>query len=336
MADDNEQAIFSLRQKLCRLFDWNSMDQVCFTGSITESLAMVIGGLLGPGDHVIISSLEHNAVMRNLCERHIQYSMIPCDEQGYCLWPMAQDLVKRNTKAIIINACSNVFGTCQDLVKAHELARRNNLLFIVDSAQAAVHQDISMTRLGIDILCFTGHKSLLGPTGTGGFIINDAKARLDIVKAGGTGSLSFSLEMPDFLPDRYEPGTQNTAGLIGLSYSLNYVLANLEEIRSLEMERTEQLLEGLASIKGVRVIGPQGTQNRGPVISIDVPAKDNADIAYDLMSLYSVETRVGLHCSPMAHKALGTFPKGTIRLSPSSFTTKEEIDSALLAISKLV
>lgn len=321
--------LMDLREKLCSLFNYPHPECVIFRSGLTESMNWIIKGLLEQGDHVVVTSLEHNAVMRPLVQQKISFSRIPCNVYGYCSAEEAEKLIRPETRAMIINAASNVFGTVQDLKALSQVAKRHNLLFIVDTAQSCPHVKTDMMDLGAAAVCFAGHKGLLGPQGTGGFIIRkDLAPRLVPLIAGGTGSRSDSEEIPDMLPDRFSPGTENLPGLRGLAHSVEYVLNNLENLEETTRENTRYLYEKLSQIEGIRIVGPGPDMSRTPAISI---VSDRADIAAlsAVLAENGVETRVGMHCAPAAHKAMGTFPGGTLRLSAGPFTSKDEIDFAV-------
>lgn len=321
--------LMDLRENLCSLFNYPHPECVIFRSGLTESMNWIIKGLLEQGDHVVVTSLEHNAVMRPLVQQKISFSRIPCNVYGYCSAEEAEKLIRPETRAMIINAASNVFGTVQDQKALSQVAKRHNLLFIVDTAQSCPHVKTDMMDLGAAAVCFAGHKGLLGPQGTGGFIIRkDLASRLVPLIAGGTGSRSDSEEIPDMLPDRFSPGTENLPGLRGLAHSVEYVLNNLENLEETTRENTRYLYEKLSQIEGIRIVGPGPDMSRTPAISI---VSDRADIAAlsAVLAENGVETRVGMHCAPAAHKAMGTFPGGTLRLSAGPFTSKDEIDFAV-------
>jgi len=326
--------LFSLRENLCTLFNYPHPECVIFRSGLTEAVNWMIKGLLKQGDHVVVTSLEHNAVMRPLVQRKIAFSRIPCNSSGYCSAEDAEKLIRPETRAMIINAASNVFGTVQDLKALSLVARKHNLLFIVDSAQACPHVKIDMQELDAAAVCFAGHKGLLGPQGTGGFIVRkDVAPLLDPLVAGGTGSRSDSEEIPSMLPDRFSPGTENLPGLRGLAHSVQYVLDNIENLEKKTVENTKYLYGRLSRLDGIRIVGPGADMNRTSAISV---VSDRTDIAFlsAFLAENGVETRVGMHCAPAAHRAMGTFPGGTLRLSAGPFTTREEIDFAVTLLAE--
>lgn len=336
-----DSLVFEARERVQKLFRAEDSKNVLFTMNVTQSLNQLIKGLLKEGDHVLISSLEHNAVMRPLEQMKklgVTYTQIPCDEEGRTDVPAISSLVCPNTKAIIMIHASNVCGTIQPIDAVGDICAKMGLIFIVDAAQTAGCVDIDMKAMNIDALAFTGHKSMMGPQGIGGFLISDALAsQLDVLVSGGTGSLSHALEMPEFLPDRFEAGTPNIPGIVGLSAALGYIeKVGVDNIRQQEMALTMQFIQGLESIEGVKIIGPKTMIDRTAAVSIVIESMDMASVAHQLDSAYGIMTRVGIHCSPCAHRALGTYPAGTIRFSFGHFNTSDDVDAALEALSKIL
>ncbi|WP_287770562.1 aminotransferase class V-fold PLP-dependent enzyme [Megasphaera sp.] len=339
-AYEMENVVYQTRVALSRLFGYPDCKNVIFTANITTSLNMVLKGLLRPGDHVLVSSMEHNAVMRPLVQLTrdgVSFDRIPCTQQGELRLKEAAALVRPNTKAVIMTHASNVCGTVMPLTEVGDFCRRHGLTFIVDSAQTAGVLPIHMGDMHIDVLCFTGHKGLLGPQGIGGFIVTDElAARIQPLISGGTGSLSHSEDVPDFLPDKFEAGTMNLPGIIGLHASLNYLLEEgITTIHEKEMVLTRRFLDGLSTIPDLFVAGKQDTEQRVAVVSISSGSKDNAQLAFELENQYGILTRVGLHCAPGAHKTLTTFPTGTVRFSFSHYNTSDEVDTAIAALKSI-
>lgn len=333
---ENFETLYALRKNLCTLFGFETPESIGFTPNITYALNWLIKGLLSPGDHVVTTSVEHNAVMRPLLQHSVSFSFIPSDKSGRSLPDEVESLINKKTKAFIINAASNVSGAVQDVKKLCSIAKDHNLLTIVDSAQAAPFIELNMKEMGIDALAFTGHKGLLGSQGTGGFLLRkDLALTIDPLVSGGTGSFSHTIELPPVLPDRLSPGTENLVGLYGLSHSVQYVLDNLDTLRQKSRENTALLCSGLERICNdfnLRIIGPSSDEVRSEAISLLCP--EPADLSAYLLENYGIETRAGLHCSPCAHKALGTFPQGTIRFSAGAFTTEEDISICLDSVRK--
>lgn len=331
-------SVFEVRERICRLFDYENPSNVVFTANITYALNMVIKGLLKKGDHVLVSSMEHNAVMRPLRqlekERQISISQIPCNFLGELEISKLEQMIQKNTKAIIMLHASNVCGTILPLEEVGSLSRKHNLVFIADTAQTAGILPISMKKMNIDVLCFTGHKGLLGPQGIGGFIIRDEVIEeVSPLISGGTGSMSDSEEMPNFMPDHFEAGTLNLPGIIGLGAALSYIdEVGLGKIWKKEMRLTKQFLDDMKKNKKYRMVGHADIENRISVISLQCVEGDEAVLAYELEQTYGIMTRVGLQCAPHAHKTLGTFPKGTIRFSFGYENTEEEVEGILRSL----
>ena len=341
LAYDVEDIIYTTRQRLHPLFNGHDPAHVIFTQNVTMSLNMVIKGLLKAGDHVLVSSMEHNAVMRpltQLLDKGITFDTIPCDSTGSIQMDSIEPLIRPNTVALIINHASNVCGTIQPLESIGPICKAHNLQFIVDAAQTAGVIPIDVKACHIDALCFTGHKGLLGPQGIGGIILTKEMAQtLTPLIAGGTGSFSHLETMPTHMPDAFEAGTLNLPGIIGLNEGLSYIESQgMENIHNHELALTQAFLEGLQSIDVVNIIGKQDIQDRTAVVSITIDSMDPASIAYELESTYHIMTRVGLHCAPRAHQTLGTYPEGTVRFSFGYANTHEDVVSALSALHRIL
>lgn len=341
LAYDVEDIIYTTRQRLNTLFNGHDPSHVIFTQNVTMSLNMVIKGLLKVGDHVLVSSMEHNAVMRpltQLLDKGITFDTIPCDSTGSIQMDSIEPLIRPNTVALIINHASNVCGTIQPLESIGSICKAHNLQFIVDAAQTAGVIPIDVKACHIDALCFTGHKGLLGPQGIGGIILTKEMAQnLTPLIAGGTGSFSHLEMMPTHMPDAFEAGTLNLPGIIGLNEGLSYIESQgMENIHNHELALTQSFLEGLQSIAGINIVGKQNIQDRTAVVSITIDGMDPASIAYELESNYHIMTRVGLHCAPRAHKTLETYPEGTVRFSFGYANTHEDVESALSALHRIL
>ena len=341
LAYDVEDIIYTTRQRLHPLFNGHDPAHVIFTQNVTMSLNMVIKGLLKAGDHVLVSSMEHNAVMRpltQLLDKGIAFDTIPCDSTGSIQMDSIEPLIRPNTVALIINHASNVCGTIQPLESIGPICKAHNLQFIVDAAQTAGVIPIDVKAYHIDALCFTGHKGLLGPQGIGGIILTKEMAQtLTPLIAGGTGSFSHLETMPTHMPDSFEAGTLNLPGIIGLNEGLSYIESQgMENIHNHELALTQAFLEGLQSIDVVNIIGKQDIQDRTAVVSITIDSMDLASIAYELESNYHIMTRVGLHCAPRAHQTLGTYPEGTVRFSFGYANTHEDVISTLSALHRIL
>ena len=331
--------IRATREKLCRLFGFDKARNVVFTNNITASLNMILKGFLKPGDHVVTSSMEHNAVMRPLVQLEklgVNYTAAKGESDGTVTAEAVEKAIKSGTKAVVMLHASNVCGTVNDIKAIGEVCRKHDVFFICDCAQSAGVIPIDMAEMNIACLCFTGHKSLLGPQGTGGFLIRpDFEKYVTPLIAGGTGSVSDSLEMPHTMPDKFESGTMNLPGIVGLGKALDFVSANREDIYRHEMEITKYFLEGIKDIKGVKIAGKKDTQMRTAVVSLDFENTDNAMVSFRLDEEYGIMTRCGMHCAPEAHKTLGTFPQGTVRFSFGYTSRKEDVDICVDAIKKL-
>ena len=341
LAYDVEDIIYTTRQRLHPLFNGHDPAHVIFTQNVTMSLNMVIKGLLKAGDHVLVSSMEHNAVMRpltQLLDKGITFDTIPCDSTGSIQMDSIEPLIRPNTVALIINHASNVCGTIQPLESIGPICKAHNLQFIVDAAQTAGVIPIDVKACHIDALCFTGHKGLLGPQGIGGIILTKEMAQnLTPLIAGGTGSFSHLETMPTHMPDAFESGTLNLPGIIGLNEGLAYIESQgMENIHNHELALTQAFLEGLQSIDGINIVGKQNIQDRTAVVSITIDGMDPANIAYELESPYHIMTRVGLHCAPRAHQTLRTYPEGTVRFSFGYANTHKDVESALSALNTIV
>lgn len=331
------ETVLETREQLCRLFGYDKPENAVFTSGITASLNLLLKGFLHPGDRVVTTSMEHNAVMRplaQLAEDGVLVEVIPCERDGSLPPDRAEAVLKTRPRAMVMLHASNVCGTLMPVREVAELCRRYGVRLIVDCAQTAGVFPIDMLEWGIDALAFTGHKGLLGPQGIGGFLISPEMAQqVRPLLAGGTGSISHMEAMPNFMPDRFEAGTQNLPGIFGLHASLAYLeKTGIDTVRQRDLARTQQLLEGFLSTDGIRVVGKQTMEGRAAVVSIDFDRIDNAEAAFLLESRYGIMTRCGLHCAPRAHRTMGTYPQGTVRFAPGHTTTDEEIRLALEAV----
>ncbi len=333
-----ENTVYETRELLCELFHFNKPENVIFTKNITESMNVLLKGLLKENDHAVVSSMEHNAVMRPLNKLNkVEYTKVICNEKGELNIEDVKKAIKDNTKAIIMTHASNVCGTVLDLEKVGQVCKKHNLFFIIDSAQTAGFQDIDFQKFNADAIGFTGHKGLLGPQGIGGFIVNDRiNNEMTTFIEGGTGSLSDTEIQPDYMPDKFEAGTLNIPGIYGLNASLKYLLKNgVKNIREKEIYLLSRFIDGILNIENIKLIGKTATLDRTGILSIDFINNDNGIVSHELSKEYDIMTRSGMHCAPSAHKTLGTFPKGTVRFSVSHFTTMEEIDYAIDCINKI-
>ena len=331
-------SVFETRELLCRLFGFSGeCKNAVLTPSVTYSLNMILKGWLRPGDHVVTTSMEHNAVMRPLVQLQkagVRFDAAQADGRGVLDPEKIEALIGPRTRPVVMTAASNVCGTLMPLREAGEICARRCVRFIVDSAQAAGLFPLSMEDLRIDALTFTGHKSLLGPQGVGGMIVRtDLAEEIEPLVSGGTGSMSDSEEIPPFLPDRFEPGTLNLPGIIGLHTALLFLQkTGIDALRAHDLRLTARFLEGVRELPKVRAVGLPGVEGRAPIVSLDFGELDNAEAAYELDSRYGVMTRCGLHCAPRAHKTLGTFPQGTVRFAFGYGNTEDEVDRCLEAL----
>ena len=319
------------RELICKLYNAKKFKNVIFTSGITHSLNQLICGSLNQGDHVIISPFEHNAVVRVLEMNNIEYSILDNTKDGFTDFSSAKALIKANTKTLIFNLASNVFGIIQPIDDAKQFARENNLMLFVDTAQATPIVDLDIE--GITAIAFTSHKGLMGIKGIGGFVSDDSDFLLNLkpLISGGTGSKSALLKMPNLLPDYLEAGTPNMVGLVGLNAALKYYFENKANLKQIYQSRISRLIDGLININNVEVYGNLNVLNRTGAISFNLKNVDPSLTAFELNER-GLELRVGLHCAPLAHKAMGTYPSGTNRLSPGIFTKDEELDKAIEAL----
>ena len=336
-----ESVVMETRDQLVQLFHGTDSRNVIFTPGITYSLNYFIKGFLKNGDHVLVSGLEHNAVMRPLEQMKlagVDYDIVPVDEEGNLDPEDLRERIRINTKAVIMTHASNVCGTVVPIREIGSICKEYGLFFAVDTAQSAGTLPVDMQECQIDFLAFTAHKGLLGPQGIGGFLISERlDKKMEPYIAGGTGSQSDSLLMPDYLPDKYESGTMNLPGIIGLHASLDYIREQgLKAIHDKKMELTEYLLNEVKRIPQVRIVGRKDVQDRVAVVSLDFLTIDNAVAAFELEQECGVMTRVGLHCAPAAHQSLHTFPQGTVRFAFSASNTFSEIDRCVEGILKIL
>lgn len=340
-----EEVIYETRQLLAELFHFSKCKNAIFTPNVTTSLNFILKGFLKPGDHILVSAMEHNAVMRpvvQLASSGISFDRIPCRTDGSMILEKVEELIRPETKAIVTLHASNVCGTRMPLDALGEICQRHQLYFVVDSAQTAGSVPINMDKMHIDALAFTGHKGLRGPQGTGGFLVSQELAeQMEPLISGGTGSVSHTEEIPDFMPDRFESGTPNLPGIYGLHEALLYLKTHsLQAINEKELSLTGYFLEQLQALddtgRHIRIIGKKDLTDRNAVVSIQTPEIDMSQVAWQLDNEYGVMTRVGLHCAPNAHKTLGTYPAGTIRFSFGPENTKNELDFAIQGLKKIL
>lgn len=339
-----DDLVFGAREKLCELLGGEDPSCVVFTRNVTEALNLVLKGSLRAGDHVVVSSMEHNAVMRPLAQlaaRGVEFSRVPCAPDGTLDAADVERYLRQNTRMIVITHASNVCGTVLPFAEVGRIARSRGIRFVVDAAQSAGVLPVSLRDLGADAVCFTGHKGLLGPQGIGGAVLTREFAQgIEPLVAGGTGSASSSEEMPDFLPDALEAGTLNLPGIAGLSAALDWVAERgTESILAHERRLAAAFIEGLSGLEArgaVRIVGLRGAEGRTGVVSVQTPGRELAEVAHELDARFGIQVRVGLHCAPAAHKTLGTFPTGTIRFSFGWANTEADVERALAALERLL
>lgn len=335
----SSEVIFQTRQALCRLFNGEQARQIVFTSGATESLNLAIEGMLFGNDHVITTALEHNSVLRPLYrmqkEKGLELTIIPADKQGNLDYSDFEAAIKEQTKAIIVTHASNVTGNIVDLEKISGICEKHGLYLIVDASQSAGVLPIDVQALKIDLLCFTGHKSLYGPQGTGGLYVRPGIS-LRPLKIGGSGIDTFNPQHPTSFPTALEAGTLNGHGIAGLGAGVHYLLDQTIEKLSQETGRISQLFyEEVSKIDDLIVYGDFSTNQRCPIVSLNLGQRDSAEIS-DLLSYeYGIATRSGGHCAPLMHEALGTKEQGVVRFSLSSFTTEHEIWEAIAALQKI-
>jgi cysteine desulfurase family protein len=332
--------VYNARETVASLLGAGDPHSVIFTRNATEGLNMVLRGFLRPRDHVITSSMEHNSVMRPLRALElegIELSVIQCSGAGDISPDDIASAIKENTRMIVITHASNVTGTIMPIADIAEMPRDRGVLVCVDAAQTAGSVPIDVLKDNIDILVFTGHKSLNGPQGTGGFYIRKGLEKMvSPLEWGGTGSRSEYEEQPDFMPDRFESGTPNTIGIAGLGAGAAYVAAmGIEAVRKKEIDLTGLFLNGIRSIKGVKIYGDTDPARRTALVSFTIDGMSPSDISLNLDERFNIMSRPGLHCAPSAHRTIGTFCDGTVRFSFGIFTTEDEIRTAVKAIETL-
>ena len=327
--------LLDTREQLCRLFNFDDPTHVIFTPGMTAGLNMLLKGYLKAGDHVIVSSMEHNAMMRPLVQLEregVEFSRIPADSDGIARAEDIIPLIRPNTKLVAVMHASNVCGSLLPVKEIGAICRERNIPFILDAAQTAGHYPIDFKELGLSALCAPGHKGLLGPQGIGVMLMDHEFAKsVEPLIAGGTGSASDSEELPPYMPDRFESGTMNIPGVYGLNAALTYILEKgVDSFRAHEEVLTKRFLDGLKDIP-VRLAGTEDMDKRVGVIAVDFTGHDNAEAAFALEQA-GILTRCGLHCAPSAHKTLGTFPQGVVRFSLGYASTEADVDGALEAI----
>ena len=335
---DASRVVYGTREKMAELFGAEEASQIVFTANSTESLNIAIQGLLDPGDHVITTVMEHNSVLRPLylCQqRGVSLTILPFSAAGMVTPEAIEAVIRSNTRMIVCTHGSNLTGDLNDLEAIGRVCKKHHLLFVVDASQTAGVFPIQMDSMNIDVLCFTGHKSLMGPQGTGGMCVRKG-VRIRPLLVGGSGIDSYSKIHPQVMPTALEAGTLNAHGIAGLSAALDFIKkVTPDVIRQREEELTRRFVCQIKSIPGVKLYGNYEQFPRAPILSLNILDYDSGEIADVLAQDYGIMTRAGAHCAPLMHEALGTKSQGAVRFSFSYFNTEEEIDQAANAIREL-
>lgn len=335
---DAARIIYDTREKLCCLFNGENPKQVVFTNNSTESLNIAIQGLINPGDHVITTVLEHNSVLRPLYEREeagVSLTILSCDEVGNISYEEMEKAITSRTKAIICTHGSNLTGNLVDIERVGRIAKEHGLLFIVDASQTAGVYPIDIQKMQIDVLCFTGHKSLYGPQGTGGMYVREG-VRIRPLKRGGSGVDTYNKHHPEQMPTALEAGTLNGHGIAGLNAALSYIEEKgIDVIREKALKNMWMFYEGVRNIPGVTVYGDFTTTERCPIVTLNLGDYDSGEVSDELLMTYGISTRSGGHCAPLMHYALGNVEQGAVRFSFSHFNTMEEVETAIRAMQEL-
>ena len=332
------RVIYDARVALAELFGAESPQRIAFTANSTEALNMAIKGVLSPGDHVITTALEHNSVLRPLFEmedRGVELTVLPADPMGNICFGDLEKAIRSHTKAIVTTHGSNLTGNLLDIGRIGSLARERGLIYIVDASQTAGVFDIDVGKLQIDILCFTGHKGLLGPQGTGGLYVREGVAVRPLL-SGGSGVQTYLRSHPPQMPTALEAGTLNSHGIAGLGAAVRYILeTGPRAIREKEQALMRSFYRQVRQIPGITVYGDFSSFDRCPIVSLNVRDYDSGEVSDALFRNYGIATRPGAHCAPLMHQALGTVEQGAVRFSFSHYDTEEEIDIAVSALREL-
>ncbi len=336
---DAARMIYDTREKLADFFHAEDPTRIAFTMNSTESLNMAIKGLFGEKDHVITTVLEHNSVLRPLyeCQKEgVELSILGCDERGNISYKEMEAMIRENTKAIVCTHGSNVTGNLLDLNRIGTLAKKHGILFVVDASQTAGFFPIDVQKMKIDVLCFTGHKSLLGPQGTGGIYVKEG-IYIKPLLSGGSGIDSFNKQHPKQMPGSLEAGTLNGHGISGLKAAISYLeKTGIEAIKEKELQLMWRFYEGIYQIPEIKVYGDFTTSYRCPIVSFNIANLDSSRVSDELSFKYEIATRAGAHCAPLLHEAMGTKSQGAVRFSFSHYNTEAEVDEAIRAIEEIV
>ena len=335
---DAARVIYDTGERLGRMFHAENPKQIAFTSNATESLNIAIQGLINPGDHVITTVMEHNSVLRPLYERQqagATLTILPADEDGNISYDMLEAAVRQETKAIICTHGSNLTGNLNDIERIGKIAKAHKLLFIVDASQTAGVFPIDVQKMGIDVLCFTGHKSLYGPQGTGGIYVRNG-IKIRPLKRGGSGVDTYNHNHPEQMPTALEAGTLNGHGIAGLNAALKYVEEKgMDVIKEVALQRAWQFYDGIKELPGVAIYGDFSKRERCPIVSFNLYDYDSAEVSDELLMSYGISTRAGGHCAPLMHESLHNAKQGAVRFSFSHFNTKEEVEIAIRAVREL-
>jgi len=340
-AIESGRVLYEAREAVCELFNAPDPLRVVFGLNVTDALNLALRGLLRPGDHVITSSMEHNSVMRPLRALEsggVEVTVVRCSPEGLLDPADVEAAVRPHTKMVVLNHASNVVGTLLPVGEVGALCRARGLLLLVDAAQTGGAYPIDVQADQIDLLAFTGHKSLGGPMGTGGLIVGERvnEKEIEPLRRGGTGSRSEYEQQPDFLPDLCESGTPNVVGLAGLEAGVRWVLKQgVEAVRAHEVALTQRLIDGLRAIPGLTVYGTLDAERQTATVSFNIAGMEPSEAGLRLDDEYGIMCRVGLHCAPAAHRTIGTFPDGTVRFGLGVFNTMDEVEMALDAVAEL-
>ena len=330
--------IYNTRENIAKLFNIDNPMNIVFTNNATDSLNLAIKGVVSTGDHIITTSMEHNSVIRpikSLEKLGIENTIVECDKEGFLDINNLEKAIKPNTRLIVTTHASNVCGTLIDIKAVSEVAKSHNILYLVDASQTAGVYNIDLKEIEADMVAAPGHKGLLGPQGTGILYIREG-LNLNILKEGGTGSKSEDLFQPELLPDKYESGTHNTPGIVGLNEGIKFIFnEGIDKIKQHEEELCKYMLERLEEVPNIKIYGPKDASKRASVITINIGNMDSGEITFLLDSEYNIATRSGIHCAPLAHKTLGTLEQGAVRFSLGYFNTKEDIDKAIEALKEI-
>jgi cysteine desulfurase/selenocysteine lyase len=334
--------VYDARETLAEFFNASDPLRIIFTTNATHAINLCLYGILRPGDHVITSSMEHNAVMRPLRDlesKGIHLSVVPCNKNGSMDPDAVAQAMRPSTRIVAVTHASNVTGTILPIAEIADTAHKSGAFMLVDAAQTAGVLPIDVQAMKIDLLAFTGHKGLQGPQGTGGLVIGNSVRVSDIepLWRGGTGSRSAFEIQPEELPDKFESGTVNGPGIAGLGAGVRYIMKRgIEAIRGQEMDLTQQMVDGIKSLDGVTVHGPADAVRRTSIVSFTAVGRRVSEIGLRLDEEFGILSRVGLHCAPAAHRTIGTFPEGTVRLALGLHTTQEEVASVIDAARKIL